>query len=166
MASKPLDEYQKTAVITASKEKILLMLYQGAIRFVRQAIKALDDNNIAKKGESISKATAILSELLSTLDFKVSDEIASELERLYLFMIDKLIDGNIKNCKKSFEDVEKILETLYKAWEDIVENPRKDGVPSPKLQKKEYEAYAAGNQSEEQEKSPRKDKKVKIKLLT
>ncbi len=136
--SNPYRQYQKTAVITASREKILLMLYEGAIRFVKQAIAAMKEKKIAEKGRCISKATAILSELMATLDFKAGGELAMDLENLYVFMIDKLIEGNIKNEVSCLENVADILSTLYVAWKDVVENPRADGIPSPVLQPEEY----------------------------
>ena len=77
--SNPYRQYQKTAVTTASREKILLMLYEGAIRFIKQAKIAMNEKRIADKGKYISKATAILSELMATLDFKVFD-LRSELK--------------------------------------------------------------------------------------
>lgn len=150
--SNPYSNYQKTQVTTASQEKILLMLYEGAIRFVKHADKAMEEKKIAEKGKYISKATAILSELMATLDFKIGGQLASDLENLYVFMIDKLIDGNINNDRESLAVVEKLLKTLYTAWKDVIENPRDDGIPSPRLQPEEYRAYledsAAGQASE------------------
>ncbi|MBI2602287.1 MAG: flagellar export chaperone FliS [Deltaproteobacteria bacterium] len=139
--SNPYRQYQKTAIVTASREKILLMLYEGAIRFVKQAITAMREKNVAEKGRCISKATAIISELMATLDFKAGGSLAADLENLYVFMIDKLIEGNIKNDIKNLESVEKILSTLYVAWKDVVENPREDGVPSPTLQPQEFQRF-------------------------
>lgn len=139
--SNPYRQYQKTAVTTASREKILLMLYEGAIRFIKQAKIAMDEKRIADKGKYISKATAILSELMATLDFKVGGELAVDLENLYVFMIDKLIEGNIENKVESLNQVEGLLNTLYAAWKDVIENPREDGVPSPSLQPDEYKKY-------------------------
>lgn len=141
----PYRQYQKTAIVTASREKILLMLYEGAIRFVKQAKSAMIEKKIAEKGRCISKATAILSELMATLDFKAGGSLAADLENLYVFMIDKLIEGNIKNEVKNIESVEKILNTLHVAWKDVVENPREDGVPSPTLQPEEYQRFQEGN---------------------
>lgn len=141
----PYHQYQKTAVTTASKEKVLLMLYEGAIRHVKQAIKFKEELKIAEKGRSISKANAILSELMATLDFEKGGKIAEDLENLYIFMIDKLIEGNIKNSMEPLKSVEQILSTLYIAWKDVVENPRKDGVPSEKLQPEEYKNYLEEN---------------------
>ncbi len=115
------------------------MLYEGAIRFVKQAVVAMKANKIAEKGRCISKATAILSELMATLDFKAGGDLAVDLENLYIFMIDKLIEGNIKNEVACLENVENVLSTLYVAWKDVVENPREDGIPSPVLQAEEYQ---------------------------
>lgn len=143
MVNNPYKQYQKTQITTASREKILLMLYEGAIRFTKQAAVAMDNKKIADKGKYISKATAIISELMATLDFKVGGQLAADLENLYVFMIDKLIEGNINNDRSCLEQVEKLLMTLYEAWKDVIENPRPDGVPSPKLQPEEYKKTVA-----------------------
>ncbi|MFW7379369.1 MAG: flagellar export chaperone FliS [Oligoflexus sp.] len=144
----PYNNYQKTQVITASQEKILLMLYEGAIRFTKHAHKAMEEKKIADKGKYISKATAIISELMATLDFKVGGQLAADLENLYVFMIDKLIEGNIKNDPECLVAVENLLRTLYTAWKDVIENPRPDGVPSPTLQPDEYKQWLQESQDE------------------
>ncbi len=141
----PYRQYQKTAVTTASREKILLMLYEGAIRFTRLAAVAMQERRIADKGKYISKATAIVSELMATLDFKVGGQLAVDLESLYIFIIDKLIEGNIKNEVECLNHVDVLLNTLYVAWKDVIENPRADGVPSSKLQPEEFQAFVANS---------------------
>lgn len=134
MYNNPYKAYQQTQVITASKEKILLMLYEGAIKFTRIAASKMREKNVAEKGKYISKALGIISELMNTLDHNTGGQIAADLENLYMFMIDKLIDANIKNTPEDCDVVEKLLTTLYSAWRDVVENPRPDGVPSKVLQ--------------------------------
>lgn len=146
--SNPYNKYQKTKVTTASREKILLMLYEGAIRFTKLARTAMTEKKIADKGRYISKATAILSELMATLDHKVGGELAQDLENLYVFMIDKLIEGNINNDTECLDSVENILRTLYSAWKDVVENPRPDGVPSKELQPESYDKWVKENGTE------------------
>ncbi|MES2745057.1 MAG: flagellar export chaperone FliS, partial [Bdellovibrionota bacterium] len=111
MNNNPYKTYQKTQVTTASREKILLMLYEGAIRFVKHAQVAMQEKKIADKGKNLSKATAILSELMATLDFKSGGQLATDLESLYVFMIDKLIEGNINNDIECLKSVEGILRT-------------------------------------------------------
>lgn len=169
----PYKNYQKTQITTASKEKILLMLYEGAIRFTKQAKAAMEVGKIADKGIYISKATAIISELMATLDFKAGGQLAVDLENLYVFMIDKLIEANINNKIDCLDNVESILKTLYEAWKDIVENPRPDGVPSPKLQPEEYQRYlknqGKSNQnfsSIDQRSQSKEAEKPKLKLVT
>jgi flagellar protein FliS len=147
MSSNPYKKYQKTQITTASREQVLLMLYEGAIKFTKQARTAMQQKKIAEKGSYISKSTAILSELMATLDFKVGGQLAVDLENLYVFMIDKLIEANITNDPKNLDHVESILVTLYQAWKDVIENPRADGVPSPRLQPEEYKQYIAEQQS-------------------
>ena len=159
MSQNPYRQYQKTQVTTASREKILLMLYEGAIRFVKQARSAMQERNIAEKGKAISKATAILSELMATLDFKVGGQLAVDLENLYIFMIDKLIEANIQNKSENLDHVEKLLMTLYVAWKDVVENPRPDGVPSPTLQPDLYANYVVEQAKEEGEDGMKTSKK-------
>jgi flagellar protein FliS len=156
--SNPYSQYQKTQVTTASREKILLMLYEGAIRFTKQAHAALTQKKIAEKGKYISKATAILSELMATLDFKAGGQLAVDLENLYVFMIDKLIEGNIKNDAECLKQVEKLLLTLYDAWKDVIENPRPDGMPSAKLQPDEYKQYVAAQSDAPKAETGAKDK--------
>ncbi|MBC7661475.1 MAG: flagellar export chaperone FliS [Chitinophagaceae bacterium] len=154
----PYKTYQKTQVTTASREKILLMLYEGAIRFVKHAQVAMQEKKIADKGRNLSKATAILSELMATLDFKSGGQLAIDLESLYIFMIDKLIEGNINNDMECLKNVESILRTLHAGWQDVIENPRPDGVPSPKLQPEEYAKWLANNPGEAEKFSQNKAK--------
>ncbi len=169
MTNNPYRKYQKTQVTTASREKILLMLYEGAIRFTMQARSALKEKKVADKGKCISKATAILSELMATLDFKVGGQLAQDLENLYVFMIDKLIEANINNDPKSLDVVEDLLRTLYSAWKDVVDNPRADGVPSKKLQPDLYQKWVESGGSEAQPETrtnkPQEGERPKLKLM-
>ena len=166
----PYQKYQRTQVTTASREKILLMLYEGAIRFTKQAKSAMAEEKLSEKGRLISKATAILSELMATLDFKVGGPLAQDLENLYVFMIDKLIEGNINNDPKCLEVVEDLLRTLYSAWKDVVENPRPDGVPSKNLQPDEYKKWVSENGGDESKahetmKKKEAEERPKLKLM-
>lgn len=134
MQNNPYRAYQKTQVTTAKPEKILLMLYEGAIKFTKMAILRMREKNVAEKGKFISKTLAIVSELMNTLDHEKGGQIAADLENLYMFMMDKLIEANMYNRLEDLETVERLLTTLYTAWQDVVNNPRPDGAPSPTLQ--------------------------------
>ena len=134
MNQKAFKNYQSTQVTTAKPEKILLLLYEGCFKFIRLAKSKLDEGKTSEKGKNISKAISVVSELVNTLDHKVGGQLSQDLESLYLFVIDKLIEANMKNDKGSLEAAERILTTLYEGWQDVVNHPRADGVPSAQLQ--------------------------------
>lgn len=111
-----MNQYQNNQVLNASPDQILIMLYDGAIRFVRQAQMALADGRETDKAKAISKAVAIVAEFSNTLDREVGGEIAEDLSRLYDFMIRELTTANIKNDAEKLGPVEKILLDLREAF--------------------------------------------------
>lgn len=113
-------QYKQTAVGTASKPQILLMLYEAAIRNVKKASECIDSNDLPGKGASLTKVHDIVNELLNTLDFEVGGDIARNLERLYNFMLEQLVQANIKNSKKELQVVQQLLETLLSGWREAV----------------------------------------------
>ncbi len=141
MNAKAFKAYQATNVTTAKPEKVLLMLYEGCIKFLRIAKVRMQEKKVGEKGKNISKALAIIAELINTLDHEVGGQLSVDLENLYMFIMDKLIEANINNKIEDLEVAEKLLITLYEAWQDVVNNPRPDGVPSPTLQPELYETY-------------------------
>jgi flagellar protein FliS len=118
-------KYKKTSVESASKEKILLMLYEGAIKHCKLAVKAIDEKKIADRGLNIGKAYDIIMELNNTLDHKIGGDLARNLEQLYMFMTDQLTQANIKADQEALKTVIKLLETLYDGWVKAVEKLKK-----------------------------------------
>lgn len=119
-------KYKNTSIQSASREKILLMLYEGAIKFTKRAIMACDSGNIAERGTNIGRAYDIILELMNTLDHKIGGDLAAQLEQLYMFITDQYTQANITGEKKFLEDALKILETLYEGWQQAVESLKKD----------------------------------------
>lgn len=117
-----LGQYKKTSVETASKEQILLMLYQAAIKNCKKAIESIDQKNIAKKGEYIGKLQDIIVELSNSLDFEVGGDVAKELNSLYDYMMFATTQANIKIDKQPLEGVLKVLTTLYDGWTEAVKS--------------------------------------------
>ncbi len=126
--SNPLMKYKQTSVQSASKEKILLMLYEGAIRFTKQAIKAAEEKKIADRGLMIGRVYDIIMELNNTLDHKVGGEISKNLEQLYLFIMEKLTRANITGDPEHLRVCLKIIENLYEGWKGAVEKIKKEEV--------------------------------------
>ncbi len=125
-----LGQYKKTSVETASKEQILLMLYQAAIKNCKKAIEAIESRNIAKKGEYIGKLQDIVVELSNSLDFEVGGEVAKELNSLYDYLMYASTQANIKIDKQPLEGCLKVLNTLYDGWTEAVKSLKTSPAPA------------------------------------
>lgn len=119
-------KYKQTSVQSASREKLLLMLYEGAIRFVKQAMIAIDQKDIAGRGMNIGRAFDIINELNNTLNHEAGGEIAANLEQLYMFICEQLTKSNATGQKKPLEDSVRVLETLYSGWVEAIEKLKRE----------------------------------------
>ena len=120
MANNYANQYKQTAVKTANRGQIVIMLYEGAIQNVKKATIAVEKKDIKTKGMAIGKAHDIINELLNTLDFEVGGKIAQDLERLYNFMTEQLVKANLDSSKEPLQTVQKLLETLLEGWRGAV----------------------------------------------
>lgn len=116
MSQKAYQKYKQTSVSSASREKLLLMMYEGAIKFTKLAKKANEEKDIAQRGYNIGRAFDIVMELNNTLDHKVGGEVSKNLEQLYIFITDQLTQANITGKDEHFESCLKILGTLHEGW--------------------------------------------------
>ncbi|MGZ3772837.1 MAG: flagellar export chaperone FliS [Pseudobdellovibrionaceae bacterium] len=119
-------KYKATSVQSASREKILLMLYEGAIKFTKLAIKAAEEKKIADRGINIGRAFDIVMELNNTLDHKVGGDISVQLEQLYMFMMEQYTKANISGSPEPLKANLKLLQTLYDGWVQAVEKLKKE----------------------------------------
>ncbi len=119
-------KYKAQAVQSASREKLLLMLYEAAIKFTKLAIQACNEKNISNRGYNIGRAFDIVNELNNSLNHNVAAEIAKNLEQLYMFVTDQYVQANISGKAKPLEDALKVLEILYSGWLQAVEKIKKD----------------------------------------
>ena len=111
--------YQETAVSTQSRGRLIVMLYDGAIRFLRQAIADIERCDYAAKGMHISKAQDIIFELNSVLDMEQGGQIAQNLRGLYNFMHKHLSEANFRKDPQMIREVIEILEELNQSWRAI-----------------------------------------------
>ena len=126
MAANPYQKYKQVSILSASREQILLMLYEGAIKFTKLAMKAIEEKKIADRGQNILRAYDIILELHATLDHKVGGELSKQLEQLYLFMMDQYTQANIKGDMAPLQANLKVLENLYEGWKQAVEKIKKE----------------------------------------
>ncbi len=124
-----VNQYQNNQILSAPPEQVLILLYDGAIRFCRQALQAMDAGDYALQGEKISRAMAIVCEFANTLDHEVGGEMATDLDALYSFMTRELTNANLKNDRKSLETVEDLLTGLRTTWAEAIEINRKVNAP-------------------------------------
>ncbi len=116
-----VNQYQNNQILSASPEQILIMLYDGSIRFCRQAIHAMDTGQRIVQAEKISRTMAIVCEFANTLNHEVGGEIATDLDALYGFMTRELTRANLQNDRKALETVEDLLTGLRSTWVEAIE---------------------------------------------
>lgn len=115
------DQYQQNQIMSASPEKILLMLYDGAIRFTRQAMVGIEEENLSLFHQGIKKSMAIITEFSNSLDHTIGGEIAEDLDALYNFMIRELTKANLHKDIEKLRVVEGLLVDLRATWGEAVE---------------------------------------------
>ncbi len=111
--------YQQNAVATQTRGRLVVLLYDGAIKFLEQAKGELAAGHDAAKGTYINKALAIINELDACLDMEKGGEIASNLRRLYQFMIRHLSQANTHRDPQRIQDVIDCLKDLNEGWKAI-----------------------------------------------
>ena len=113
------DAYYQTHVQSRSPLELVVMLYDGALRFLDQAAEAMDRGDMASKAMALSKAFAILAELQNTLNVKDGGDVARQLDALYSHMHDRLVDANVQRSSAPIRDVMKLLAPLRDAWSQV-----------------------------------------------
>lgn len=116
-AADALRIYQENQVQTLSQEKLVLMLYEGAVKFCQQALEALERKNYGETNYYIGRVQDILSELMATLNYNAG-EIAHNLYQLYDFMYRWLVEGNVKKSATHIRQVRDMLRELRDTWEE------------------------------------------------
>ncbi|MHC4192831.1 MAG: flagellar export chaperone FliS [Planctomycetota bacterium] len=117
---KGVTAYQDAAVTTQSKGRLIVLLYEGAIKFMKLAVKEMEAGNYEAKGRYIGRAQDVITELNAVLDMDAGGEIAANLRRLYLFMNDRLSQANTKRDPQMIREVITLMEELNQGWKAIV----------------------------------------------
>lgn len=111
--------YQETSIATESKGRLVVMLYDGAIKFMRLAIKELEAKDYEAKGRYIDRAQDIINELNAVLDMESGGEIAANMRKLYVFMSKRLSEANVQRDPQMIREVISLMEELNKGWKAI-----------------------------------------------
>lgn len=118
----PYSSYKQTEVQTKSPGELTLMLYEGCLKFIKRAEKAMDENNIQDKNTNLIKAQNIIRELMVTLNSDV--EISKQMMQMYDFILSRLIDANTKNDKQALKEAEQFVTDFRDTWKEVIKLDR------------------------------------------
>ena len=123
--------YKAQSIQTASPGKLVLMLFDGALRFMAAATRAFDEDDFTKRNEDINnnliRAQNIVTELQSSLDMSVPGDLPGTLYRLYDYVLHQLQQANLKKIVEPIGEGEKTINELREAWaEMLTQNPEHD----------------------------------------
>lgn len=111
-------QYQNNAVMTANPAELTRMLYNGAIKFVNQGIESIEKKDFSSAHTYIMKAQRIIEELRATLDVKY--EVGQQMDQLYVFIYDLLVQGNIKKDVKMLNDANDLIREFRDMWQEVI----------------------------------------------
>ena len=117
--------YNNSKVLTASPAELTLMLYEGAIKFCNIAIIGIEQNNVQKAHTNIRKVEKIIEEFRSTLDRKYA--VAEDFDRVYVYLLQRLLEANIKKDKAILEEVNMHLRSMRDNWKEVMRINKEKG---------------------------------------
>lgn len=115
----PYKMYEQNSVTTASAGELTIMLYNGCLKFIKKAKQAIEKNNIEERNTNIQKAQNIIRELMVTLNMDY--EVSKNMMALYDFIIQSLLEANIKNDLKKLEEAEQIVIDFRDTWKQVIQ---------------------------------------------
>ena len=127
-AAAVVDAYRRTEVESRSPLELVVMLYDGANRYLSQARNAIERHDSRAKHEAISRALAVVSELQNTLNIEGGGEIATSLDSLYTFVSQALVDANVNDSVDHVDQALRVLVPLRDAWSQLATVPTEDAI--------------------------------------
>ena len=121
----PYAKYNNSKVLTASPAELTLMLYEGAIKFCNIAIIGIEQNDIQKAHTNIRKVEKIIDEFRSTLDRKYA--VAEDFDRVYVYLLQRLLEANVKKDKAILEEVNMHLRSMRDNWKEVMRLNKEKG---------------------------------------
>jgi flagellar protein FliS len=111
--------YRQTQAQTAAPGELVVMLYRGAVRFVTTAVTAIEAKDNQTAHSNLLSAQATISELLQTLDLECGGDIARRLTSISEFLLNRLVEANVRKDAEPAREVERFLRDLLPAWEEV-----------------------------------------------
>jgi flagellar protein FliS len=112
--------YQQVQFATIDRGRLLLLMFDGGLKFLVAAEQALVDGDVAQFAHQLGRAQAVIAELLHTLDHDRGGAIAHNLERLYRFMLDHLVEANLRKSAAHVGAVHRLLDVVASGYREIL----------------------------------------------
>lgn len=112
-------QYRQTQLTTVDKGRLIVLLYEGAIKFLREAAEAQKTGDIPAKSNFVNRALDIISELSQSLNMNDGGDIAQNLRRIYQFWTDHLLKAKVVRDSRAMEDVIAMMSSLIEAWQVV-----------------------------------------------
>ncbi len=124
MSSFALSQYKVVKFETASPGAVLIQLYDGAIRFLKEGITAVEAGDTSRKAAALHRVHAIVSEFQATLDHNQAPELCAQLDGLYEYVLHQVTQGNLHCDPKPLRSSLKVLADLRDGWAQAVEHTK------------------------------------------
>ena len=124
-----IDQYRKSSVSSASPLQLVVMLYDGSLRFMEAGKHAMLKKDVFQQNENITKAQRIVTELLATLDMDKGGDVAENLSNLYVYTYNKLVEANIEDKPEYIDECIEIMRELRESWAELEAKSRKIAEP-------------------------------------
>ena len=121
--------YRKSAINTIDQRKLIVMLYDGAVKFLGIAAQKMREKDYYESHINIVKGKSIVAELMASLNLEQGGDIAVNLQRVYVYMFDQLIEANMQKDPERVLSVIELLKELREAWKEL--EPPKPGEEKP-----------------------------------
>lgn len=119
-----IDQYRKSSVSSASPLRLVIMLYDGALRFIEAGKHAMNGGDIYAQNQNIQKAQSIVTELMATLDRDQGGEVAENLTSLYSYIYRRLVDANLEDKPELLDECAALLRDLRESWAKLEADSR------------------------------------------
>lgn len=113
------DQYRQSSINGASPLQLIVMLYDGALRFMGGALTAMRQENRFDQNEKLTRAQRIITELMSCLDMDKGGEIAQNLMALYSYVYDQLVQANLNDDEEAILRAQKVMSDLRASWAEL-----------------------------------------------
>lgn len=128
----PFGAYERTKVETADQRQLILMLYDAAIRFMNKAVARIESTDIEAAHNYLVRSREIVAELLATLKPEKAGEIGTNLQRLYVYIFNRLVEANLTKDKEKVAECIGLMSTLREGWAQAkAAAPQRTDAPPP-----------------------------------